>query len=318
MTEPKYLTYTLDDNYIIPFLVSAYSANKHHPFGLIVSILQPESPESAMGLSIKGLAIVEESLSTLDIRYQIQKVKVNSFDENKLPLWARFSRTTWLRYYYLFNCDDAIQEIYYIEPDMLFLNSSLSLFDYKPKFSPISARTSPGHEEFENLWKSDVDSPWYFNCGVMVVDVPKWRSSVNQDTWWNVVSRYENLKFKVIDQDALNFILRGKQEILPMELNQYPSEYNPTATTLIHFAGHYKPWVFRPNCLRRNIDQPILHSMKLWDETLITIREILNANPETKKVFKEFSPKINTTARLTIAFPRAMQLVFKFRTLILE
>lgn len=316
MKEVNYLTYTLDDNYIIPFLVSAYSAKSCFPLGTTISILQPKSAESTMGLSQAGLAMVEKCLTTLEINYQIENVNVDSFDENKLPLWARFSRTTWLRYYYLFNSSDSLSYIHYVEPDMLFINSTLNLFDYKPPANALSARTSPGHEDFENKWHSTCDKPWYFNCGVMVVDVARWRSTVNQKFWWEVVSDFEKLEFKVIDQDALNYVLRGHQDILPPELNQYPSEYNQKQTSLIHFAGHYKPWVFRPTWLRRKLKPPIKQSMNLWDATLESVKEIIQSNSECSKVFRDFPPKVNVGSRLTIAFPRVMQLIFKFRAFI--
>jgi lipopolysaccharide biosynthesis glycosyltransferase len=309
------LTYTLDDNYIVPFLISAYSAIKCYPDGTLISILQPAADNSSMGLSHEGLEAVEGCLSILGIAYQIQYVDVQSFQEDNLPLWARFSPTTWLRYYFLFNSNFQERHVYYVEPDMLFLNSKFNLFDYPPREFSLTARVSPGHQDFENRWGSKIKNPWYFNCGVMVVDIDRWKLTIDQKEWWEVVSQFEALNFKVIDQDAINYVLRGRQDDLPAALNQYPSEYDRDSTSLIHFAGHHKPWVFKSNWLRRRLDQPTKDAMKLWDETFDTIALLLTVDQSLVTFFHKAMPKVKLSSKLTIAFPTLMKFVFKVRAI---
>ena len=315
-TQIKKLTYTLDDNYIVPFIVSAFSAKKHYPKETLISILQPTKYSSEMGLSYKGLELVEHLLSTLGIDYQIQYVDVQSFDESNLPLWARFSPTTWLRYYFLFNADNHEDHVYYVEPDMLFLNLNYNLFDYTPQKYSLSARVSPGHEDFETKWPSKFENSWYFNCGVMVVNIDRWKQNIDQNHWWAVVSQFETLKFSVIDQDAINYVLRGRQDPLPSALNQYPSEYDKNSTSLIHFAGQYKPWVYRSKVLRRDLPQAVIDSMKLWDDTFETIALLLKVDRFLETYFRTAMPKVKLSAQLTIAFPSLMKSVFELHSLL--
>lgn len=263
----KKLTYTFDDNYLFPFLISAYSAHQVFGHNVVISIIQPIELNSLMGLSSKSIKLIDTFFTQLDINYEIRKIDTSTFPESDLILWAKFTPATWLRYYFLFNADLSSEEtVFYIDPDTIFIPSTNNIFDITPNNNFLFARTSPGHFDFENKWRSIYKtSPWYFNCGVMVINITKWREELNQNNWWKTVMSWKDLNFTVIDQDSLNYLIRGKQLELPLEFNCYPSEFlsNPS-TSIIHFAGHAKPWFYSNYLLRLKLDKSARITITKW------------------------------------------------------
>lgn len=308
----KKLVYTFDDNYFIPFLVSAYSAKLQFGSNLTISIVQPESLESEMGLSQDALNLCISCLKSLNVDFEIVRVDTESFPEDELPLWARFPKTTWLRYYYIFNADIAREIVYYVEADMLFVRNEPSIFDVKLQSKAVAARTSPGHEEFETKWGPNLAKPWYFNCGVMIIDVEMWRSHIKQADWWKIISSYKKMRFEVIEQDALNYVFLGNHTPINFSLNTYPSEFDHKNTALLHFAGHHKPWNFRPKLLRIKLSRSVRKSMKLWDSVEAEILESLQLKlPHNElRALRNYYPKVRLSSRTSIFFPRSTSKLF--------
>lgn len=311
----KRLVYTLDDNYLIPFLVSVFSAKKVFGTNLVIVIVQPTRKNSEMGLSEKALEICTRSLKCLALEFEIVKVNTETFPESSLPTWARFSKTTWLRFYYLFNSDNLENVIYYVEADMIFLKCNPSIFEINLGGYALSARTSPGHEDFEIKWGANITRPWYFNGGVMVVDIQKWRDKIDQSIWWQAVSDFTKHEFRVIDQDTLNYFFRGTQLPMTSELNSYPSEFDQTRDSILHFAGRHKPWIFKPKILRIKETECVVLGMSIWDtlerEVIQTLRNDLNA--KDLSWLKKSYPKVNLSTKMSILFPRFTSSVFKFK-----
>lgn len=312
------LVYTLDDNYLIPFLVSAFSAKKYLGPNVKIIIVQPLQGTSKMGLSTEAQDICKKALNALCIDFEMVKVDVSSFSEEHLPLWARFPKTTWLRYYYIFNADITQRIIYYVEADMIFLKSSPNIFDVKLAGSAVSGRISPGHEQFEEKWEPAKKKPWYFNCGVMVINLSKWREIIDQRDWWKVVSEYKKYEFSVIEQDALNYFFRGTQVPLNPELNTYPTEYEHNKSAVVHFAGHLKPWNFKPTLLRFKEKPNTVASMRIWDSLEKEVSQLL-----TKKLtdidiarIHRIYPNVKLSTKLSILFPAATGKVYSFKQML--
>jgi lipopolysaccharide biosynthesis glycosyltransferase len=279
---------------------------------VVISIIQPLDEKSSMGLSSNSIKLIKVVFTKLNINYEIRQVDTSTFPEADLPIWANFTPTTWLRYYFLFNADMALEEnVYYIDPDTIFINSTNTIFDIVPKNTFLYARTSPGHFVFEEKWKSIYKtSPWYFNCGVMIIDLSKWREELNQNDWWKTVLNWSDLNFTVIEQDALNYLIRGKKGELPLEFNCYPNELlsNPK-TSIIHYAGHVKPWFYSNYFLRLKPNKSTRISITKW----YAIRKSFLASIGSKNSKLIESPIVKFSTKLNIISPNLTNMLFKIK-----
>ena len=140
--EKKNLVYTIDNNYLVPFLVSTYSAKLQFGSNLKISIVQPIRAESGMGLSNMALDLCSSCLQYLEIDFEIVRVNTESYPEDKLPVWARFPKTTWLRYYYIYNGDFSGKYIHYVEADMLFTKNRPDIFEVELQGRAVASPVS--------------------------------------------------------------------------------------------------------------------------------------------------------------------------------
>lgn len=103
---------------------------------------------------------------------------------------------------------------------------------------PDSASDS-GSGHFERL---GVEGSLYFNSGVLVVDLARWRAQGVGDRAIRVAERVGN-RLIMHDQDALNAVLHDQWLVLPEYWNWWRAELPPNETpTVVHMATHPKPW----------------------------------------------------------------------------
>jgi lipopolysaccharide biosynthesis glycosyltransferase len=103
----------------------------------------------------------------------------------------------------------------------------------------------------------------YFNAGVLVVNLAKWRRDKISDALVLFANAWpEHLKFA--DQDALNVIIQEGRGILDPKWNQAIPTWAPMANTalvpggIVHYVGASKPW----------LGSAIYRSASLFDEYL--------------------------------------------------
>lgn len=95
----------------------------------------------------------------------------------------------------------------------------------------------------------------YFNAGVMVINLQKWRSEdIENKFFTNIPIIGDNIAYQ--DQDVLNFTFKDRIKYLPIAWNLQQTAYFSTRSDLddldikeakdnpklIHFSGHIKPW----------------------------------------------------------------------------
>jgi len=92
-------------------------------------------------------------------------------------------------------------------------------------------------------WTSET---YYFNSGVLLLNLKKWRSDNVADVWKQLSHLYPN-EFKSADQTLLNAVCGGNFAYLPGNFNNSwtPSTKKPKVdydASIIHFVGSPKPW----------------------------------------------------------------------------
>jgi len=95
----------------------------------------------------------------------------------------------------------------------------------------------------------------YFNSGVMVVDLERWRECRVWETGEMLLTRYRD-KFSHNDQAVLNLLFCGRVALLPDRWNRQRPICDalpillPREGGILHFVARPKPWLFayRPGC----------------------------------------------------------------------
>jgi lipopolysaccharide biosynthesis glycosyltransferase len=105
------------------------------------------------------------------------------------------------------------------------------------------------------------DYEQYFNSGVLVVDLPKWRAkNIPERALRFAAENWDRTGLH--DQDALNAVIAGRWQALsplwnPRGLNELPGDdgrteiltnfeiYRRDIQNLIHYSGRNKPWLYR-------------------------------------------------------------------------
>jgi len=318
------LTYALDDIYIYPFLVSSFSAYKIFQGNLQIELIQPVDSSLGIGMSEEGIKFCEKVFSNLGISIEVTTVDVSkSIQEiESLPVWSRFPRTTWLRFFaFYYEFEERNQNIFYLDPDTLFFKVDTNWFDVLDSTEVIAARSTWGHETFENdygLRKSE-NMGGYFNGGVMVVNPINYSREYPERDWWECIKFAAQREFSIIDQDALNLLIRGKQEWLSIDFNTYPDEFDPARTLLIHFAGGVKPWLYPSSWERARKTSNAKLAFKLWDETATDLENSIE-DEELSSRLEQYAKYVKPTfsRRAAQLFPGLSQKAWKIRELILK
>ena len=158
-----------------------------------------------------------------------------------------------------------VTKIIYLDTDLLVLGDITKLWDVDLEGLPLAAvpdygimaskRSMKEKEKTIRLPAGDA----YFNSGVMVMDVGKWREHGYTQAVVDVVAKHE---LRHHDQDALNWVFAGKWKKLPLSWNVIPPvmqllpkilrngtfRKNALAArrsiSILHYAGRCKPWEF--------------------------------------------------------------------------
>ncbi len=160
---------------------------------------------------------------------------VEMFPPLDLPVGMHFSRASYMRLFL-----DEIRDfdgVVYLDSDLMPLVDISPLLDLVPQAAPIVA----GYD-LQELWSGTEPFP-VFNSGVAVYDMKAIRS---EGLFRNAIAyALENPeKCRLIDQDALNAVLRGRWQVLDWKWNLH-GFMSPSVSDqcfIRHFTGPLKPW----------------------------------------------------------------------------
>ncbi len=158
-----------------------------------------------------------------------------------------------------------VMKIIYCDTDLLVLDDITKLWEMDLEGMPLAAVPDYGIMASKRAMKEKRETlglladAEYFNSGVLVMDLPKWRDRGYAQAVLNVVAKH-NLRHH--DQDALNWVFAGKWKKLPLSWNVIPPVMqllpkilrNGTlrknalvarkSISILHYAGRCKPWEF--------------------------------------------------------------------------
>jgi lipopolysaccharide biosynthesis glycosyltransferase len=142
---------------------------------------------------------------------------------------------------------DEIGRLLYLDSDTLVLGSLRSLYETElgEHVAGVVHNCGPDEEIGTHLVDLGVARDDYFNAGVMLVDLEKWRSR-GIERQLLATFQTDGRKLKYHDQCALNIVLHGGVVYLPRKYNYRPELLWRTPDfeipVIIHYAHIPKPW----------------------------------------------------------------------------
>ena len=234
-----------------------FAADKHyapHLATAIYSLLSNNASES-FRVSVINTDLDESDFNKLrqiadpfDCKLNNLKVSDDLFEE--CVLGHHFKKSNYYRLLIpeLLNANRAL----YLDSDIVVLGSIKYLLDVNLQGKPVAAVQDPGFTWHSRLGMSE--NAGYFNSGVMILDLERWRRDSIASRVLEFVRAYPTA-IQFVDQCGINAILNGEWLVLPLEYNvqsvflsgDLPELHSdPTSilgnAKIVHFTGSSKPW----------------------------------------------------------------------------
>lgn len=246
------LVFSCDDNYadyLGVVLQSIVEHNRGRHFDIYV--LDGGISKSKINKLTKYASKIGFQLNFVTVDLNLFKEKCPLKEESKhitLPTYFRFSVSSLLPAH--------INKVMYLDCDVI-VQSNLVEF-WSVDLTNVIAAVVPDtyevaeHQQHKLGMKSD---ELYFNAGIMLINLEKWREErIEEKLFENTDVIRDNIVF--VDQDVLNFTLKGKVKYLGYEWNLQQTAFHFTRGDLkgsdlesaksnpkiIHYSGHIKPW----------------------------------------------------------------------------
>lgn len=241
------------DNHYIPYLaVALYSVLRHHH-------------GQAIDFYVLDLGIEEQNkriIGNLVAKYQcqIEFIAVQEQDFEQFPHTIDYiSRATYARLKladYLPKCDKVL----YLDVDILVQQDLHSLWAIDLGEAWIGACVD-AWVEFAEEYKHKIglsEKEHYFNAGVLLIDLKKWRTInvLEASSAW--LAQYPHIYYQ--DQDILNGVFKGKVKYINTRFNFMPHQKSRIKLSqkqnwalneiekmdypivIVHYCGQYKAW----------------------------------------------------------------------------
>lgn len=243
--------YCLDSNYNIPASCSIYSLLENSKEKVNIFIMHKDA-ENEDFLPIK--IIKHPNLNELIVH----KVDLTDYDFPNI-FGTHVSEATYYRLFIQDYIKEDIDYITYLDCDAFCINDPIVLIKEnieKMKSSGfiISSMLEPGLEHHSNNILK-LNSKSYFNAGVMIIDLNKWKTNDLKNNSLRIIKEHKE-KLLFWDQDILNLYFDGQYEPLPSTLNfKVDMDTDNRAVnieknleqkiSILHYSGKFKPWSVR-------------------------------------------------------------------------
>jgi lipopolysaccharide biosynthesis glycosyltransferase len=239
-----------DAGYVAPLAVMLQSAlsNLAADRTLVAYVLCSDVDAEERARVSKGLP---------DERFSIHWLRVDAARLDGVPLWGRMPVSTYFKLFLTDLLPASVTRALWLDCDVLVTGDLAPLWDQElrgfcagavqDQLVPFaSSRGGIGRR----LEVGIPDDARYFNAGVMLIDVARWRSErIAVKALDHLRRRWKSVVFW--DQEGLNVALAGKWIALDSRWNYNVSlplrrkRAGEDAPVILHFAGMLKPWLYR-------------------------------------------------------------------------
>lgn len=142
--------------------------------------------------------------------------------------------------------DKGIHKALYLDCDMIVKGDITVLWNTDVEHVELGAVQIPGRvTRYKEL--SIPEHMGYFNAGVLLLNLKKWRANRTTDKVLDYIRRNPD-KLRFMDQDALNAVLKGKWKKLNPWWNYQVHRHRVQTfkPVIIHYTTNRKPWNGNP------------------------------------------------------------------------
>ena len=245
-----HLFFGIDDAFVEPMAVCALSILQANPdeqfiFHVIIDWISPDNLERLKQTALRHAMCI-----------YLHFVDVSVFDSFSSSVF--YTKAIYYRLLMPYLLEEDIDRALYLDADILCLHGFSSLWTMRIQDYVLAAvedqvpvGTHVKHEadsSVERLRALGIPCHWYFNSGVMLVNLPLWRQEKVFERVLSTLQQYHKV-FTLWDQDALNAVLHDNVLALEKKYNfMYSVCYVETPIpalekiSLLHYASRYKPW----------------------------------------------------------------------------
>jgi lipopolysaccharide biosynthesis glycosyltransferase len=301
---------------IIPVIASS-DDNYAYPLGIMfISLLENTKNPERFHLFVIDGGIADEKKNSLQIEVekrnsQLIFLTINDEVYANFPTRAHISAPAYYRISIPELFHESVTRAIYLDCDLVIKSDLQVLWDIDLEGNAIAAAENISSNTFKasGLKQSD-----YFNSGVMIIDLTKWREK-------NIPNKVRNFKIEhpelicTNDQCALNGVFKGQWKRLPLNWNFQSGLYRSSNQTkklikdddsknpiwspfIIHYIGWSKPWLtpcYHP--LASEYDRYRMMSSFVEEATSPTDTKKKNSFSLAKKQFRKYIWKRRYLAR---------------------
>ena len=303
--QPVNIVLLLDNDYFFCTFVALKSmkankdSNSCYKIFILSKSLLPENKEKLTTLKENNFSIEIIDVEKYCIKYkEIQNI-------------LHISNTALIKFD-IANILNNIDKVLYLDGDVLVTKDLSNLFNTDINEFFLGAIREIRAEK--NNYNKLVGTEYYFNSGVMLLNLKKIREE-------NIAEKLINVKLHqpstwyCMDQDVFNNVLGNKFKVLPpkynntvaifieseIEINEINNFYSTTYknlkefckdSTIIHFAGKLKPWIFDIGYLSK--------LYKKYSHADLNLKHYKYKNSFTENIFSLRNSQDNTNKIITI------------------
>ncbi len=242
------VVYTIDKNYLFHFCASLTSLLESN-LDLIDKVYVVTDYES----KYKFQKIKKFYKSKFDIQVLFLKTDLDNF--KGLPITHHLTIATYFRLLIDIILPSTIDKVLLLDSDTIIQGSigDLCNISFGENLQNNHYLYAVNHKLNYNQLKRlnninyDSESGRYFNAGVLLINLKKWRDEKIHQLLLNNSKKYFNYLLWA-DQDILNITFEKKWGELDYRYNVFDTINNfEESPVILHFAGSTKPWSFKSN-----------------------------------------------------------------------
>ncbi|GAB2700848.1 glycosyltransferase family 8 protein [Mucilaginibacter koreensis] len=195
-----------------------------------------------------------EDMSVLDITIRFIKEKYNvdlnfipvgDVDFSKFRLTEHYPKSTYYRLLLADLVPEHINEGLFLDSDLIITGSLKPLADIDISQHYICAASEASvADNAERLNQLGFPNKSYFNAGVILVNLKKWREENLTQRFFSIVNQYSK-HLEWVDQDVLNMCFANNWYRFDSTFNAiHLIRKLPVTPVIVHYASYSKPWYY--------------------------------------------------------------------------
>jgi len=244
MSNINYLLYCTDANYWMALYVSLYSLLKNNLDSKFKVFIISDSKDETF---FNNLAFLKDFNNLIEV----QHIQPDLSHLKNVPVSQYITIASYYRILLSHLLPENIKSILYLDCDTIIESSISEIFGKNIDNYALSAATDCEYIK-NNIRLNLPKDAKYFNSGVLLINLEKWRSTNVEDRLFAYIKKdLENIIYH--DQDILNAVLYNEWAEFNLKFNfqefnskkiSFAKKYPNVRPSIIHFLGKPKPWFY--------------------------------------------------------------------------